>query len=144
MKNILVATDGSETAMKAIMKARELAEKMDSKVKIIHVRSDLSIPPHINIGENITRVEEAYIKLKEESSSILEEALKIFEGFSGEVSTISRSGDAGDEIIKEAETKDCDLIIMGSRGVGKISRTFLGSVSNKVLNNTNKNVFIIK
>lgn len=144
MENILVATDGSKTSNKALMEARKLAELTGSKVKIIHVRSDLSIPSHISTEERIIRMEKASIKDKKESLLLLDEALKIFQGFPGKVNTLSRSGDPGEEIIKEAEKENYDLIIIGSRGLGKFSRTILGSVSNKVSNNVNKNVLIIK
>ena len=52
----------------------------------------------------------------------------------GEVETCVRVGRASEEILKCAEEKDVDLIVIGSRGLGGFSRTLLGSVSDKVLN----------
>ncbi len=144
MKSILVATDGSETSKKAIIEARELAESMGSKVTIIHVASNVMIPIHADSNDLPTWYEEARVENEKRSLLLINEALKIFQDFPREVSTLNKVGDAGEEILKEAEKEDYDLIIMGSRGQGAFSRAILGSVSNKVLNHVSKNVLIIK
>jgi len=43
-------------------------------------------------------------------------------------------GKPGEMIVEVAEKKDVTAIVMGTRGMGKLARTFLGSVSNYVLN----------
>lgn len=143
MKSILVATDGSETAKKALMEARKLAECMEARVTIINV-SNLPIPSNLTSKDHITIAQEALMANKKESLLLLDEALKVFRGFKGELSTVNSNGDPGEEIIKEAEEGDYDLVVMGSRGMGLFSRTILGSISNKVLHHVNKNVLIIK
>ncbi len=143
MKSILVATDGSVNSNKALMEARELAECMCAKVTIINIAS-IPLPLDISLQNHIIIEQEAKMRNNEKSLDLLEEAVKLFEDFTGEVCILSRSGDAGEEIIEEAEKGDYDLIIMGSRGRGIFSRTILGSVSNKVLNHINKNVLIVK
>jgi nucleotide-binding universal stress UspA family protein len=52
-------------------------------------------------------------------------------------------GDPADEILKQADELNCDVIIMGTHGKGLIQHTFLGSVSEKVLHRVRKPVFII-
>ena len=143
MKSILVATDGSKTANKALMEARELAEGMCAKVTIINVTS-LPLPLDISSEDHIIIEQEAIMKNKEKSLLLLDQSLKIFKDFQGEVDILTRIGDPGDEIIKEAEDGDYDLIIMGSRGLGIFSRKILGSISNKVLHHVSKNVLIVK
>ncbi len=141
MKNILVATDGSETAKRAMLKTRELAECTGAKVTIINVSSDLVEHPYlVNRTYGIQTNED----LKEFGKELLKDAEKLFEGFQGTVDTVIRSGDSAREIIDEAEGKDYDLIVMGSRGLGTFSRAMLGSVSNKVLNHVDKDVLIIR
>lgn len=83
------------------------------------------------------------IKLEKVSELILNESLKVFDDFKGDVNTKLRKGNLADEILLEAE-EEYDLIILGSRGLGVFSRSFLGSVSNKVLNHTRMNVLVIK
>lgn len=143
MKNILVATDGSENAKKALIESMELAKCSGGKVTIINIVS-LPLPLDISYQDRVIIEKEATMRNKAKSLVILNEALSYFEDFPGEVSILTRCGDAGQEIIEEAEEGDYDLIIMGSRGRGMFSRTILGSVSNKVLNHLNKNVLIVK
>lgn len=142
MEKILVATDGSETANRAIVEAKKLGECLGAKVTILYVASELvSDPYHLTAIEYVTKINE---DVKKFGKKTLQEALKMFEGFPGEVDTVIRSGNAGREIIKEAEAGDYDLIVMGSRGLGAFSKTMLGSVSNKVLNHVDTRVYIVR
>ena len=138
MKKILVATDGSEYSERALIEAKKIAVCRGSKVTIINVATDL--PAYVQ-GDHVDTTKESVIKHQNET---LEEALIIFQDYSGEVDTISRNGKESVAIIKEAEEGDYDLIIMGSKGEGAFFRAILGSTSNNVLNHVKKNVLIIK
>lgn len=141
MKNILVATDGSENSEKALLEAKKLAETLDSKVHIINVAQNIVENPYMTAQYYDTKMNESLI---ESGKKILEESLKVFKDFKGEVNTISRIGNAGNEIIEEVEEGEYDLVIMGSRGLGAFSRALVGSVSHKVLNHVETNVLIVK
>lgn len=141
MKNILVATDGSETSKKAILKTRALAEAMGAKVTIINVASDLVAHPYLMNREYGIQTNEDLMDFGKE---LLQDAVKLFDGFTGTVETVIRSGDAGREIVDEAKAGDYDLVVLGSRGLGAFSRAMLGSVSNKVLNHIEKDVLIVR
>ena len=54
------------------------------------------------------------------------------------------SGSPGEYIIKVAKEQEVDMIIMGARGLGKIKKTILGSVSDHVLNKSKVPVLIFK
>jgi nucleotide-binding universal stress UspA family protein len=60
------------------------------------------------------------------------------------IETVVATGDPAQQIMENAEKKDCDLIILGSRGMGPVRGVILGSVSQKVLNNTQRPVLIVK
>ena len=141
MKNILVATDGSETANRALLETRKLAECTGAKVTIINVSSDLIEHPYLMNRTYGIQTNEDLMNFGKE---LLKDAEKLFEGFEGSVETVIRSGDTAKEIMDESEAKDYDLIVMGSRGLGTFSRAMLGSVSNKVLNHVDKDVLIIR
>lgn len=145
MKNILVATDGSETSNKALIEARKLGDCQGSKVKIIHVRPRLLMPLHAATKEDIDLHKASVERGKKDSQLLLDDALKKFRDFPGEVSIVGRVGDAAEEIIKEAKGENHDLIIMGSCGTGAFTRVnvVLGSVCNKVLNLSNVNVLTV-
>ena len=50
----------------------------------------------------------------------------------------------GEKICKYATSYNYDLIVVGSRGLGNIKKVILGSVSNYVVNNSDKPVLVIK
>lgn len=140
-KKILVAIDGSDNSERALIEARKQADKFNAAITILTVLDQSFAlhyanvkPPKIN--DNETR--------EEAGKAILDKALTFFEDFEGEVMTTVRNGSPADEILEELEFGEFDLLIMGSRGLGVFSRTFLGSVSNKVLHHTKTNVLIIK
>jgi nucleotide-binding universal stress UspA family protein len=54
------------------------------------------------------------------------------------------SGSPGEFIIKVAKEEDVDMIIMGARGLGKLKKTILGSVSDHVLSKSKVPVLIFK
>ncbi len=142
MKKILVATDGSENANKALVESIHLAEALNLNIDILNVMKDIVISPYMQLDSyNIQTTEE----IEKQGQEILENALKLFGNFKGQVNTILKIGDPADTIIRESEKKEYDLIVMGSRGLGTFSRAMLGSVSNKVLNHAKtKNVLIVK
>jgi len=54
------------------------------------------------------------------------------------------TGSPGEWIIKVAKEDEVDMIVMGARGLGKIKKTILGSVSDYVLNKSKVPVLIFK
>ena len=54
------------------------------------------------------------------------------------------SGSPGDYILKVSREEDVDMIVMGARGLGKLRKTILGSVSDHVLNKAKCPVLIHK
>lgn len=139
MKKFLVAVDGSENSERALIEARDYAQCVGAAVTIITVVKDLA--HRTGSGYQTLSVESILVS---ESEKILKESLKTFDNFEGGVNTKALKGDPADQIIREADEGGYDLIIMGSRGLGAFSKAILGSISNKVLNHTNKNVLIIK
>ncbi|MGB5618311.1 MAG: universal stress protein [Desulfobacterales bacterium] len=59
------------------------------------------------------------------------------------VSTVICVGYPAEQILRQADKLECDVIVMGTHGKGLFSTTFLGSVAKKVLRRTRKPVFII-
>jgi nucleotide-binding universal stress UspA family protein len=56
---------------------------------------------------------------------------------------IIKDGHPVEEILNTADTKECDIIILGTHGKGLLKHTFLGSVPSSVLARTRKPVFVI-
>ncbi len=141
MEKILVATDRSENAKKAVLRAKEVAQQLNASVDIIKVVNDRVVSPATTVNYHNAKTDEELQNFAEE---LLAEELKIFDDFEGKVNVKLRRGDPADVIIREATEDDYDLVIMGSRGLGTFSRAMLGSVSNKVLNHIQTDVWVIK
>ena len=137
MKKILVPIDGSKYSFKALEKARVLCEKCGSELIVITVVSDivaLNVDYKIDIiSQNIASAEQM---LKQIELDFKDSNIKL--------TTMYKVGDITREIVEQAEKSDVDLIVMGSRGLGMLSRTFLGSISHKVINNTDRSVLVVK
>lgn len=140
-KKILVAVDGSENSKRALLEAKKYGEVFGGSITILSVVKPM-VPGHYSYLKPPTPEDNEV--LENASKFLLQESLKVFDGFTGKVDAKLRRGNPADEILREAEEEGYDLIIMGSRGLGVFSRSFLGSVSNKVLNHTDTNILIIK
>lgn len=137
MKKILVPIDGSKYSFKALEKARVLCEKFGSELIVITVVSDivaLNVDYKIDIiSQNIASAEQMLNQIEQD-----------FKDSNIKLTTLYKVGDITREIVEQAEKNDVDLIVMGSRGLGMLSRKFLGSISHKVINNTDKSVLVVK
>lgn len=142
MEKILVATDGSKNAKKALVKAKEMAKSLSEEITIITVVEEVTANPELTI--DYSPVQEEQEKLVEIGEEILKESLKSFKDFNGEVNLKVLKGNSAEMIIREIEDNDYTMVVMGSRGLGTFSRTMLGSVSQKVLNHSNVDVLIVK
>lgn len=141
MRKILVTTDGSDTANKALLEAKRLGKPFNAEICILNVAQDVLITPYVTMNNyNMETIK----NLREAGERILDEALKLFDDYEGEVKVKLRTGTAGEEIIKEVDNGDYDLVVMGSRGLGTFSRAMLGSVSSRVLHHVNSNILIVK
>lgn len=135
VKKILIPFDGSEHAKRAILFAADIAQKHQSEIFLVHVVRDKDIPSEIldyieseKIDGGIGKVSAKLISegiMKAAQKQIQDMGLKIAK------SAVFR-GDPAEEIIKFAKTNDIDMIVIGSRGLGKIKGLLLGSVSSKV------------
>ena len=140
-KKILVAVDGSENSKRALIEAKEYGDVFGGNITILTVVKPM-VPGHYSYLKPPTPEDNKV--LEDASKFILQESLKVFNDFEGEVEAKLRRGNPADEILQEVEEEGYDLIIMGSRGLGVFSRSFLGSVSNKVLNHADTNILIVK
>jgi nucleotide-binding universal stress UspA family protein len=62
----------------------------------------------------------------------------------GEIHTDLIEGDAAETIIEVAKTRNSDLFVMGSRGLGRLAGLLLGSTSQKVLSHAPCPVLIVR
>ncbi|MDY7082954.1 MAG: universal stress protein [Halobacteria archaeon] len=128
--NILVPTDGSEGADRAVDYALELAELSDSKIHILFVIDEM-IYEHPWVGENLDfeAMEEA---AKDDMRDMIHRATE------KDLESVAKVkvGYPPDEIIEYAEEKDIDIIVMGYHGEGGAEEHLIGGTTKKVLSNS--------
>lgn len=137
---ILVAVDGSEHSLKAARTAAELARFLNSRELRVVVAYD-PIPPYL--GE--PNLQAAINARLNEAQEIMEKALQAIGPLpEGLLRTEILEGPPAEAILKVAETHQSDLIVMGSRGLGRLSGLLLGSQSQKVVQHAHCPVLIVR
>ena len=140
MKHILIATDGSPAARRAVEAGLELAAEHGGGATFVHV-----VPTDARIGgrKPFGRPLPHPVSVDEGETALMEaaEAAEVA-GVSYALERIA--GDPVDEIVALAETKDVDLVVVGSRGLGRVASAVLGSVSMGVLRRAGRPVLVVK
>ena len=134
-KKILIPFDGSEHSKKAILFAADVAQQHDSELFLIHVVKDKDIPPEILEYIESEKIDGAIGKVSAKliSEGIMKAALQQLQDMGLKITkSMVFRGDPAEEIIQFARNNDIDMIVIGSRGLGKIKGLLLGSVSSKV------------
>ena len=123
IKKILVPVDGSVNGCKAVDEAIFLAEKCKADMDFVYVASNINkdIPSHL-VFDRIWQ------KLPEDIKA----------------SKHVETGNIAMAILRVAEAEKSDMIIMGSRGLGLFKGALIGSVSQKVVEESQIPVMVIK
>jgi len=158
-KKILVATDGSQTGVRAVAYAAELSRKLGSDLSIVHVllhgrpSNELRRLAEVENLVEAAKVPDPFAHrgfLGADRSPEQElEDIRVVGAFGEEILTQAKeaalgasaqnvtthlcAGDYADEILEVAETEGVDMIVVGRRGLGRLREILLGSVSQKIL-----------
>lgn len=139
-RRIAIGIDESDFAEQAFNYYADNMKKEDDYVILIHTpeRYNVMDASATVLKEILEEVRVKVRKLEEKYKKKMEEkGLK-----AGKF--VTRRGDPGEAIVHVAEKESCDIIITGSRGIGMIRRTILGSVSDYVLHHAHCPVLICK
>lgn len=136
IRKILVATDGSDMSGKAVSYAADLAGQLGASVTLLGVidRAFLQAPGAVPPSVSPTGIRESKEDmLRQATDAYLDDA--VAECGSRQVSARKaiRTGHPVEEIVKEAESENADLIVMGSHGRSALAAAVLGSVAYGVL-----------
>jgi len=137
--NILLAVDGSEHALHASRVASDLIKAMNAKILRIVVAFD-PIPSYL--GE--PHLQAAINARLAEAERILQTAVEAVGENSAEIHSELIEGSPAEAILEVALTRKSDLIVMGSRGLGRLSGLMLGSTSQKVVSHAPCPVLIVR
>ena len=138
---ILLASDGSEEAQLAARTAADLAQRTDSELHVTTVEA--SVP--ISATTSPAHFEDVLREYRRQAEEVLEQEAKRIEESGATVNeTHLREGRAEEEIVELAEEIGAGLIVLGSRGQGKLSRALMGSVSDAVVRHAHCPVTIVR
>lgn len=145
-KKILVPYDGSDHAKKAMLHAIDLAQAGDGTTlyiaSVCNMVSAMSNFDQVSIAEGCltTKLSE---DLEEQCKEDLKEAAAMIPaGIAHE--ELYKVGSPGPVLLNMAEEKGCDLVVMGSRGLGPLKGIFMGSVSSYMVSRSKCPVLIVK
>jgi nucleotide-binding universal stress UspA family protein len=143
-RSILLATDGSDEAKLAAQAAVELSKVTGSEVHVIYTLpgpAQLLGPHHYTYEIRDSLIggaeRDAEKFLKEQAERLESDGAKVAE-------THLRSGDPAKEILRAAEALDVGMIVVGSRGMGAITRALMGSVSDSVVRHAHCPVLVVR
>jgi nucleotide-binding universal stress UspA family protein len=138
--NILVPVDGSDNSYRALDAALLLSEKLSSNITVIHVMEQFPIT-HIGSEKLLSEVLEAY---KKENQIILSKCSEIATQKGLTIKTLLLQGNPASVILDYSKKEKFDLLIMGTRGLGKFKELILGSVSGKIVHHSPCAVMLIR
>ena len=141
LKKILIATDDSKTAEKAVDLGIEIAGLSGAKVYAVYV---IDTTPYYSIPLDQVWSKEVYEQFEQigrEADSYVEKAAKTA-GI--EVESIVLKGDPAEMILNFAEEQNVDMIVVGSHGKGGFERLVIGSVSEKVVRHAKVPVLVFR
>ena len=138
-RHILIPTDGSELAHRAVTHGLSLAKAVGAKVTALVVEASYNV--YDLPASRIDLISSAFAEYAERAKA---HAAKILDGVAAEAKaagvaceTVQMTHDHPYEaIVATAKAKGCDLIVMASHGRAGIAAVVLGSVTTKVLTHT--------
>lgn len=139
-KNVLVAIDFSPSSDRVIQRAFDIVKNNNTIINIAHIVDHL---PPMGFGEEPLIAPDWMIPEK----ALLDQAKKSLENFAvkhslADIEQIVSVGTPHHEIVRLADEKSCDLIVLGSHGRHGV-RLLLGSTANGVLHHANCDVLAV-
>ena len=151
INRILVATDASAASNRALKMAAQFALLHEAELLLVHVIRDMQIPyeikeiPELESHEFATFNNAREEIMRKVAETILRDAREKAEKVGADkVQTAIGTGDPATSILGFVERSEIDLIVIGTRGLGKLKGTILGSVSRKVANNAETSCLIVR
>ncbi len=138
-ETILVAVDGSQHGQHAARVAGDLARAVQATQLYIIVAYE-PVPGYVK-EPNLS---EAIATRKAEAQQILQQALDIIGTPPTKIDPQMIEGSIAEAILETAHARHCDLIVMGSRGYGRLEGALLGSNSQKVASHAPCPVLIVR
>ena len=154
IKTILYATDLTPNASHAMRYAAKIARQNEAHIVVMHVVEKMSattrtlLSAYLDKEKLDARSKEAIAyhieKIRRRLDRFCEKECRYDPGLPDRVARIEvREGFPADEILKEADAVEADLVVMGTHGKGALENTFVGSVAQRVLRRSRRPVLVV-
>jgi nucleotide-binding universal stress UspA family protein len=143
-RSIVVGTDGSDTAGKAVEEAIDLAKTVGAAVCLVSAYEPVSQARLREEAKQTPADLQWMVNPREEVDATLSDAADVVREAGLEVETFAREGDPADAILDVAEERGADLIVVGNKGMTGARRFLLGSVPNRVSHHAPCSVLIVR
>ena len=127
VERVLIPVDGSDSSKNAAKYAAHLVNARNPKLYLLNVWEPVNMTIGGEVAEKLREEEQA------KSMALLEEYKKLLEPCGLGVELIARSGRPDYVILNVQDELDCDLIVIGSRGLSVLENVIMGSVVTRVL-----------
>ena len=133
---IVVGVDGSDSAARAIAIAAGLSQTHGAQLVLVHVVQLSAIADQVlKISATEHLKENPKTIMEKLSQEVLDKARKVATDNGADeakIATVTSDGNQAKQIIQVAKRRKADLIVLGSRGRGRMEGLLLGSVSQKI------------
>jgi nucleotide-binding universal stress UspA family protein len=143
-RSIVVGTDGSETAAKAVEAAVSLARLTGATLELVSAYEPVSSQRLRSEARQVPADLQWMVNPREDVDATLAEAAERAAEAGLQTRTYAREGDPADAILDVAEELGSELIVVGNKGMTGAKRFLLGSVPNKVSHHAPCAVMIIR
>lgn len=142
MSRLLIPYDGSAPSQRAVdYVIKTHAGSASDEVELVNVQE-----PPMMFGDYMTAplIEQIESGQREAGEQLLSEARQRLESSGLRVHAQVVSGTISDSIANVAESRACDSIVMGTRGMSSLGNLLLGSVATRVIHDTKVPVTLVK
>ncbi|VVB72228.1 Universal stress protein [uncultured archaeon] len=144
IKNIMIATDGSETSEKAAKAGIDIARRSAGSVTVVYVM-DIFRLAYLPGYTTLPGIKEQLLELmKKEGKEATDFAAELAMKAGVPCNKIVAEGSPSEELLKISRESGMDLLVMGSVGRTGLDRFLLGSVAEKVVRNSTVPVLLIR
>lgn len=134
---IVLGLDGSKQSMLALKFSANLSQTFNAKLIIVHAY------PFTSDLRNYKEYDKLLVLRQAAGLEIFAQARKNIGSLSIEIEDDLLEGPAAEAIISAAESREADLIVLGTRGMGPFKGLLLGSVSTKVMQHATCPVMVV-
>ena len=137
VKKMLVAIDGSESSMHALKESFKLARNEKSWITVV------SVVPEYKGDLDLVAVGNVMASMRKPCEDALHKAEELAKAEGALIKTVCEEGEAYERIIDLAEAENCELIVMGRRGMSRLERVLVGSVTARVIGHSHIDVLVV-